>query len=123
MDLQIIRQSVGLDIAMSDFKACYGYINNKMERKIIAESTFNNTLGGMQELLVWLSEHLLEKEELYFLMESTGVYHEQLCHYLYSEGLNVCVMPSGRVKKYAQSLKQRSKTDLLDAKMLCIGFL
>ena len=28
-------------------------------------------------------------------------------------------MPSGRVKKYAQSLKQRSKTDLLDAKMLC----
>ncbi len=29
-------------------------------------------------------------------------------------------MPSGRVKKYAESLQQRSKTDLLDAKMLCV---
>ena len=29
-------------------------------------------------------------------------------------------MPSGRVRKYAQSLQQRSKTDLLDARMLCV---
>ena len=119
MELPIIRQSVGIDVAMDDFKVCYGYLNVKMERKIIAESTFENTASGMESLMLWLSQHLLSKEELYFLMESTGVYHEQLCHFLHDQGFRVSVMPSGRVKKYSESLKQRSKTDLLDAKMLC----
>lgn len=120
MESRIIRQSVGIDVAMSDFKVCYGYLNVKMERKIVAESTFENTALGMESLQLWLLEHLLSNEELYFLMESTGVYHEQLCHFLHNQGLSVSVMPSGRVKKYAESLKQRSKTDLLDAKMLCV---
>jgi transposase len=119
MELQLIRQSVGIDVAMNDFKVCYGYMTNKMEQEMVAESTFNNTAQGMEDLLVWLTDYIDGADNLYFVMEATGVYHEQLCHYLSNQGLNVSVMPSGRVKKYAQSLKQRSKTDLLDAKMLC----
>ena len=51
-------------------------------------------------------------------MEATGVYHEDIAYYLYNQGYDVCIMQSGRVKKYAQSLDQRSKTDALDSKML-----
>ena len=58
--------------------------------------------------------------DMYVIMKATGVYHEVLCYFLYDQGFKVSVMPSGRVKKYAESLQQRSKTDLLDAKMLCV---
>jgi transposase len=95
MELQLIRQSVGIDIAMNDFKVCYGYMTNKMEQEMIAESTFENTIKGMQGLLLWLSDYILIDEQLYFVMEATGVYHEQLCHYLSDQALNVSVMPSG----------------------------
>ena len=51
-------------------------------------------------------------------MESTGVYHEGIANYLYHKGYKVSILQSGRVKRYAQSLDQRSKTDALDSKML-----
>jgi hypothetical protein len=55
MELKLIRQSVGIDIAMSDFKVCYGYMTNNMDQEKIAESTFDNTIKGMQGLLLWLA--------------------------------------------------------------------
>lgn len=56
--------------------------------------------------------------ELLVVMEATGVYHQGIAHYLHAKGYSVCVMQSGRVKSYARSLDQRSKTDALDSKML-----
>ncbi len=115
----MIKQSVGIDVAMNDFKVCYGYFNSRMDCKEVAESSFENTASGMRSFASWLSSYLISEKSLYFVMEATGVYHENLCQFLHDEGFQVSVMPSGRVKKYAESLQQRSKTDLLDAKMLC----
>jgi len=120
MESGIIRQSVGIDVAKDDFKVCYGYINMLMKQRMVTEATFDNTTEGHEDFVFWLSEELVSQGELYFTMESTGIYHEALCHFLYDQGFSVSVMPSGRVKKYAESLQQRSKTDLLDAKMLCV---
>lgn len=120
MEVSMIRQSVGIDVAMDGFKVCYGHLNVSLERKVVAESSFENTAFGMRSFVSWLLDYLVSREDLYFVMESTGVYHERLCQFLHEEGFQVSVMPSGRVKKYAESLQQRSKTDLLDAKMLCV---
>ena len=51
-------------------------------------------------------------------MEATGVYHEGVSFFLHDLGSQVSIMQSGRVKRYAQSLDQRSETDALDSKML-----
>ena len=120
MKQKIIRHSVGIDVAKDDFKVCYGHIDIQMKHQIVSEADFENSPKGMEALINWLSESLMATNDVYLIMEATGVYHEFLCHFLYDHGFKVCVMPSGRVKKYAQSLQQRSKTDLLDAKMLCI---
>ena len=55
---------------------------------------------------------------LQVVMEATGVYHQGVALYLHEHGYTVSIMQSGRVKKYAQSPDQRSKTDALDSKML-----
>ncbi|WP_158524899.1 hypothetical protein [Mesonia sp. K7] len=38
--------------------------------------------------------------DFYVLMETTGVYHQEVCHYLHNLGYKVCVMQSGRFKRY-----------------------
>jgi transposase len=85
-------------MSMQDFKVSFGIISDKMEKKFVSESTFTNTEAGFESFLSWLFKFLRNQNDLYFLMEATGVYHEQLCNYLYDQGLNVSVMPSGRVK-------------------------
>lgn len=53
-----------------------------------------------------------------FLMESTGVYHLPLARWLYMNGYIPYVVNPFRVKKYADSLLVRNKTDSVDASLL-----
>jgi transposase len=78
----------------------------------------SNDKQGFVKLSKWLKELAVNKDSLTIVMEATGVYHEGLAYYLSDKGYKVCIMQSGRVKRYAQSLDQRSKTDALDSKML-----
>ncbi|WP_164721496.1 IS110 family transposase [Maribacter sp. MJ134] len=55
----------------------------------------------------WLKGSVDPSVELLVVMEATGVYHQGIARYLYDNGYNVCVMQSGRVKRYAQSLDFR----------------
>jgi len=78
----------------------------------------SNDRQGMKRIYKWIVSLKEPEVEPLVLLEATGVYHEALAMFLYSSGIDVCIMQSGRVKRYAQSLDQRSKTDLLDSKML-----
>jgi transposase len=51
-------------------------------------------------------------------MEATGVYYEGLAFFLYEQSYNLHVVLPNYVKKYAESLGIKSKTDKLDAKTL-----
>jgi transposase len=48
-------------------------------------------------------------------MEATGVYHEQLTHYLHRLDAYVSVLLPNKVKSFAQSFNEHSKTDAIDA--------
>ena len=53
-----------------------------------------------------------------FLMEATGVYHEELAHHLHRIGKQVHVVLPNKFKHFAASLNMKSKTDAIDAKLL-----
>jgi transposase len=57
-------------------------------------------------------------EQLYFVMEATGIYHEQLATFLYKAGAKVSVVNPAQVKFYAQGLGVRSKNDKKDSVVL-----
>ncbi|MFT4662964.1 MAG: transposase [Patiriisocius sp.] len=66
----------------------------------------------------WLKKASKYEELPSIVMEATGLYHEGIAIYLHDLGYQVSILQSGRVKKYAQSSDQRSKTDALDSKIL-----
>jgi len=113
-----LKQSLGIDVSKLGLSLSLGFLSEKLEKEFIFHEDISNDISGYKELLNRLKGSVDPSVELLVVMEATGVYHQGIAHYLYSRGYGVCVMQSGRVKRYAQSLDQRSKTDALDSRML-----
>tara|TARA_R110002126_G_scaffold3946_1_gene21676 strand:+ start:345 stop:1418 length:1074 start_codon:yes stop_codon:yes gene_type:complete len=113
-----LKQSLGIDVSKLNLSLSLGSLNKKLVKEFESHPDVSNDLKGYKVLLKWLKASVDPNVELLVVMEATGVYHQGIVHFLYEQGYNVCVMQSGRVKRYAQSLDQRSKTDALDSRML-----
>ena len=115
---KLLKQSLGIDVSKSSLSICLGLLTGKLVKNFKPRSDVSNSIEGYEELSKWLLKSIDSTVELRIVMEATGVYHEGLALYLHELGYSVSIMQSGRVKRYAQSLDQRSKTDALDSKML-----
>jgi len=113
-----LKQSLGIDVSKLNLSLSLGFLTKNLNKEFESHCDVLNDLSGYKELLKWLRKSVDNSVELLVVMEATGVYHQGIAHYLHEKGYAVCVMQSGRVKRYAQSLDQRSKTDALDSKML-----
>ena len=113
-----LKQSLGIDVSKLGLSLSLGFLTDKLGKEFISHPDVPNDLSGYKEVLKWLKTSVDGTVDLVVVMEATGVYHQGIAHYLYSHGHAVSVMQSGRVKRYAQSLDQRSKTDALDSRML-----
>lgn len=113
-----IKQCLGIDVSKRRLSLSLGVLRMNLKKEFTGHEDIPNDATGFKTLKTWLRKTINKDVDFYVLMEATGVYHQEVCHYLYDLGYKVCVMQSGRVKRYAQSLDQRSKTDALDSKML-----
>tara|TARA_R110002051_G_scaffold314290_1_gene391195 strand:- start:5732 stop:6805 length:1074 start_codon:yes stop_codon:yes gene_type:complete len=113
-----LKQSLGIDVSKLNLSLSLGFLTDKLEKEFKSHPDVPNGLSGYKELLKWLNKSVDNSVELLVVMEATGAYHQGIAHYLHAKGYAVRIMQSGRVKRYAQSLGQRSKTDALDSKML-----
>jgi transposase len=113
-----LKQSLGIDVSKLNLSLSLGFLTGDLGKEFEIHSDVSNDVSGYKELLKWLKKSVDNSVDLLVVMEATGVYHQGIAHYLHGKGYAVSVMQSGRVKRYAQSLDQRSKTDALDSKML-----
>jgi transposase len=114
----VIKQSVGLDIAKSDFTACIGKCNADGSYNLSKASKFDNTRAGFNQLLRWVRKHCEPSVETVYSMEATGIYYESLAYHLHELKLYVSVLLPNKVKHYAKSLNIKSKTDSIDAEVI-----
>jgi len=115
---KIIAENVGVDIAKKNFVACLSYLLLDRTIRVCVIKEFNNTLIGFKALLEWVLKHRRLDTPILFTLEATGVYHENLTHYLYQQGHQVSVVLANQAKKYKESFPESSKTDFLDARSL-----
>lgn len=120
MEADVLKQALGIDVAKDTLAVCLGSLKADLEKAFTTIGDVANDSSGFRKITDWLIKVGVEKEKLVVVMEATGVYHEALAVHLHQQGYRVSVMQSGRVKRYAQSLDQRSKTDALDSRMLAM---
>lgn len=97
-------QYIGIDIS----KATLDMYDGEKSYKV------SNDLSGFKEIMR-LSP---KKEELCLIFEPTGIYSHDLILYCQKHQIKATIVGSKEARDYARSIKQRSKTDKIDAKVL-----
>lgn len=116
----IIRISYGIDISSQDFVASYAVFYDNMEREAFNIRKFNNNRRGFDKFVAFTKKHQSKVNpdasiQTWYVMESSGVYYENLAYYLNEKGYNVHVALANKVKSYIKTLENKSKTDELDS--------
>lgn len=115
----IIKQNIGNDISKKDFKICFQQKMSDQRVRIKGYRTFKNTLKGFETFVNWVELKRVDDIPVSLIIEATGVYYEQLVHYLHDHtDYRISVVLPNQSKAYAKSLNLKTKTDKVDAKML-----
>ena len=108
---KIMTTILGIDIASEKFD-----VHLQREGQQPEPATFENTKKGFGQLQRFLKKR--QAQDAHVCMEATGVYYEELAHFLHEKGYAVSVVNPLQIKAYARSQLRRNKTDRLDAEVI-----
>lgn len=97
------KQAIGIDISKQTFTTCLGSLSQDGSIQLSPSQAFDNTKSGFNRLLRWAKTMIDTDVDLVFLMESTGVYYENLAHHLHGIGKTVHVVLPNKSAHYAKS--------------------
>lgn len=118
--MQHIKLVVGLDISKDSFTARIGIVDFQLKQNLSKPFRFSNEIKGFKKLLSWIRKSCQNLKipmdsEFQFVMEATGVYYENLAYFLSEEKKFVSVILPNKIKSFARTLDNKSKTDDIDA--------
>jgi transposase len=117
--MEIIKQVVGIDVSKDTLALSYGTVNKNQEQQITKPITVDNNEKGFKELISFIKKYKgTSNAPLYFVMEATGVYYENLAYFLTEKHLKVIVVLPNKTQNFSKTLDIKSKTDKLDAQMI-----
>ncbi len=121
--MQYLKLVIGLDVSKDSFVARLGTLSSELNQYISKAISFPNDIKGFKKLLSWIRKYSQDLKipldsEFTFVMEATGVYYENLAYFLSEEHKFVSVILPNKIKNYAKTLENKSKTDDLDAAII-----
>ena len=108
---RILKQVAGIDVAQKGLVVCIGRMYDDLEVELYAHKTFANTQKGFIALLAWVNKLTDIGISVRFVMEATGVYHEELAYYLNDQGFEVSIVLPNKISNYFRSLDVKTITD------------
>lgn len=113
-----IKQCVGIDISKGSFTACVCRKLQSGEALLSSVESFENSKTGYNQFVKWSRKITTSSVEVLYLMEATGIYYEGIAYHLHKLKQSVCVILPNKVKHYAKSLNVKTKTDIVDARVI-----
>ena len=108
---KILKQVLGIDVAQKELVTCLGRMYEDCETDLYANKTFANTEKGFIALIAWVKKFTLDSTPTRFVMEATGVYHEQIAYFLEAKGFNVSIVLPNKISNYFRTLDVKTSTD------------
>ncbi|NQT97485.1 MAG: IS110 family transposase [Candidatus Marinimicrobia bacterium] len=90
------KLSTGIDIAADTFVVS---IISEPGTALHGPQEFENNLEGYTELVAWFKQNNIKPKDMIICMESTGVYGEKLCYFLYHKKYRLAVEQAKKVKR------------------------
>ena len=101
---------LGIDVAKETLDVCL------LRGEMPLSGQMPNTRQGFNQLHHWLKKR--GATAVHVCLEATGIYGIDVAQFLHDKGYHVSVVNPARIKGFAQSQMQRSKTDRLDALLI-----
>jgi len=117
--MKILKQSIGIDVSKNDFKVCLGVIDEQLETRNVYEYAYTNNKKGISGFIKDITKKTDQVVPLSFVMEATGVYHQELAYALADNAFPVVILLPNKAKSFSKSINIRAKSDIIDAKLLC----
>ena len=117
--MKTLKQVIGIDVSKDTFHVCLGTMNENQTVQLMKHDSFENKAKGFKEFFQWKEKNLLKDVPLWHVLEATGVYYENLAYALAASKENICVLLPNKSKHFARSLDIKTKTDKVDAAILC----
>jgi transposase len=105
--------SIGIDVGKTALELAL-----RSGEETVAKTTVANDSDGHEQLLCWLQEQGAGPEKTGVCMEASGDFEKAIAQRLYEEDYRVSVVNPRRIKGYASSQLQRTKTDAADAALI-----
>jgi transposase len=108
---KIVKQIVGIDVALKELVVCLGRMYDDWSPELYANKTFANTGKGMEALVLWVKKQTEQQVAVRFVMEATGVYHEALAYFLEERSYEVSIVLPNKISSYMRTLDVKTITD------------
>ena len=112
---QTIKYAVAADVSKDKLDVCFLELDVDQSQHVKGRRQFSNAAGGHKELDAWCQKHRQLNLPIHFLVEATGVYHEQVALYMQSKQYVVTVVLPSKAKQYMRSIGLKTKNDKIDA--------
>ncbi|GAC1313846.1 MAG: IS110 family transposase [Mucilaginibacter sp.] len=117
--MKILKQSIGIDVSKNDFKVCLGIIDEQLKNQNVYEQAYVNNKTGIRLFIKDIATKINKSVPVFFVMEATGVYHQELAYTLSAKQLPVVILLPNKAKSFSKSINIRAKSDIIDSKLLC----
>jgi transposase len=108
---KIARQVVGIDVAQKELVVSIGRMFDDFDIEIFANKAFANNRKGLETLIQWVNKHTVEDVCVRYVMEATGVYHEALAYFLYTQEAEISIVMPNKISNYMRTLDVKTITD------------
>jgi transposase len=121
--MKLIKKVIGVDISKDSFTVRFGTLDQELNQLVSKPFKFANNTKGFNQLLKTISKvHYFDSADsfseavpIWFVMEATGVYYENLAYFLAENKFSLSVVLPNKVKNFSKTLDNKSKTDDIDA--------
>lgn len=116
----ILRQCVGIDVSKETLVVTMCMFSFAEEAHYSDVKTFKNNKTGFNQLVKWSRKEAYTDKPLRYVMEATGVYHEELANHLVKIGCTVIIMMPNKAREFAIWEGMISKNDTIDSRALAL---
>jgi transposase len=113
-----IKQSVGIDCAQDELVVAFGIMNDDYDVRIISHKAFPNHAEGFEDLLEWSKKLRQKGVKVSFVVESTGVYHEEVALFLHKQKQFISVVLPNKIKHFSGTENIKNITDRVAARTI-----
>jgi transposase len=99
-----LKQTARIDVAKHELVVSLGRMNTDTTVDVFACKAFTNDIKGFGNLINWVSRLSDKQTQVNYVMEATGVYHEQLAHYLSDQGMLVNIVLPNKISNMPEHL-------------------